>query len=519
MSDFPIIPILIFAGELVIRIGFAIAILLRRPGDSTSRTAWLIVVLLIPFAGAIAYLLVGEVRLGRKRVRRHGEIVTKHGNRRPDGNMAHAVSISELPAPFGQIASLAESVGGNVPIRGNALQLLGDTDQTVDAMVEDIARARRHVHLLTYIYLCDRTGCRVAEAMMDAEKRGVECRLLVDDVGSRDFLQSSLADDLRSAGVQVTAALPVNPLRALFYRIDLRNHRKITVIDGEIGYTGSQNIADAEFAPKKRYAPWVDAMVRMRGPIVSDLQRLFVEDWFLDTDEWLGDALSIVADPVLDGVTAQVIGTGPNAFNFAMRTVFQAAIHLSREEIILTTPYFVPDDATVSALRTAARRGIDITLVLPRRNDARLVAAASRGFYETLLDSGVRIHEFNPGLLHAKTMTIDRNLAIVSSANLDKRSFYLNFEASVIVYDSDFTSQLRFLQQSYMDRSTPVRADAWMSRMCRCGWSTTLRGCSAPSCSGGSFVLLAEGKWKTCPHGPGTCGILRMALGGRDMRS
>jgi len=465
VGDAPFIPLLLLSAEFGIRIVFSTIILLRRPGDSTSRTAWLIVVLVIPVFGAIAYLLVGEVRLGRKRIARHAQVVLKHVDRIPDRTRSRAASISEIQPPFGQIASLAESVGGNFPIAGNDIQLLGDTQETIDAILADITSAEQHVHLLTYIYLLDRTGLSVAGALMDAERRGVHCRLLVDDVGSRDFLSSSLCDDLRAAGVEIVAALPANPLRSLFYRIDLRNHRKITVIDGRIGYTGSQNIADAAFAPKKRFAPWVDAMVRVEGPAVGELQRLFVEDWYLDTDTWLDEALDVSWSAALPGhMIAQVIGTGPNAFNAAMRNVFQAALHLARDEIVLTTPYFVPDESIISALRTSARRGVEVSIVVPKRNDARLVAAASRGFYEILLESGVRIHEFNEGLLHAKTMTADRDLAIVSSANFDKRSFFLNFEASIIVYDDDFASQLRFLQQSYIDRSDEVKPEEWQTR-------------------------------------------------------
>ncbi|TVQ57131.1 MAG: cardiolipin synthase, partial [Phycisphaerales bacterium] len=259
-------------------------------------------------------------------------------------------------------------------------------------------------------------------------------------------------------------ALPANLLRVAFSRVDLRNHRKITIIDGKIAYTGSHNIACEDFAPKKKYSPWHDISVRVQGPIVRDLQMIFVEDWYLDTDESLEELLDISPGVIEDGVSAQIMGSGPNAYNEAMRQLKHAAFHTAREELLITTPYFVPDEATATAICSAARRGVETTLIVPARNDSRLVAIASRSYYDMLLEAGVRVHEYQDGLLHAKTTTIDREFALVSTANLDRRSFELNFEVSVAIYDSDCASQLRYLQRSYLSRSKPVRLKAWRQR-------------------------------------------------------
>lgn len=474
-----IVSIILVAAELAFRVGLAVVILLRKQGDSTSRLAWLLVVLIFPVVGTVLYLLVGDVRLGRRRIRRHKEVVLRKSHEaaiRPRQQAAHHTTIHP---PYTQIASLAETVGGTIPCSGNTVKLLGDTKETIDSIVTDINEATEHCHVLTYIYLDDDAGSRVAHAMMSAKERGVECRVLVDAVGSSDFLDSNLCSLMRKSGIEVVAALPVNTFRALFARIDLRNHRKIAVIDSKIGYTGSQNIAEADFAPKKRFAPWVDATVRVEGPIVTDLQQLFVEDWYLDTKEWLSKVLESRSSFSEDGVTAQLIGTGPNAYTHAMRQVNHAAIHLAREELILTTPYFVPDEAMVSALITASRRGVSTELVLPARNDSILVAASSRSYFEPLLNAGVRIHTYQSGLLHAKTLTVDRDMAMVSSANFDRRSFLLNFEASLIVYDSDFASQLRFLQTSYIDDSIEIDLNKWTKRKWPRGMLETLPGYSA----------------------------------------
>jgi cardiolipin synthase len=343
------------------------------------------------------------------------------------------------------------------------MELLADTEGFISALARDLDAAADHAHLLYYIFLADESGRAVARALRRAAERGVCCRLLVDAVGSKAFLRSALRRELETGGVEVVAALPTR-LRLGGTRIDLRNHRKLAILDGRVAYTGSHNVAAASFAPKPRFAPWVDATVRIEGPAVRDVQELFVEDWYLDTGETLEECLAIAPPEHVPGMPVQVIGTGPDSRHEAVVRLIQAAFHLAREELILTTPYFVPDEGTLDALLTAAERGVRTRLVVPKRNDSRLVGAASRSLYELLLASGVEIHEYTQGLLHAKTITVDRDLALVSTANLDRRSFELNYEASLVVYDSDFASRLRFLQTSYLADSTPVDSAAWARR-------------------------------------------------------
>lgn len=456
-------PIILVALELLFRLTFICFVLLRKRNMS-STLAWIVVILAVPLFGAALYLMIGEIRLGRRNIRRHQEIVKRIQSSVPFTAAAAAAMHPQLPLRFGHLAVLAEAVGDNDALGGNSLRLIGDANLFIQSLVEDIVGAQLHCHLLFYIYLVDHSGTRIAEALMRAANRGVTCRLLVDAVGSKLFLRSELRRQLATAGVHVVEALAAHPLRMMLSRIDLRNHRKIAVIDGVIGYTGSQNIADADFAIKRRYAPWVDAMVRIEGPVTWDLQVLFVEDWFLDTNESLEELLHIQPLAHPDGVIAQVMGTGPNSFNEALRQLTQAAFHAAREELIVTTPYFVPDEATLAALGTAARRGVETMLVVPARNDSPLVAAASRSHYPHLLECGVKIYEFQHGLLHAKTVTVDRDLALVSTANLDRRSFELNFEVSLVVYDDDFASQLRFLQMGYIGQSQMVERARWSRR-------------------------------------------------------
>ncbi|MBL0922688.1 MAG: cardiolipin synthase, partial [Phycisphaerales bacterium] len=299
--------------------------------------------------------------------------------------------------------------------------------------------------------------------------RGVRCRVLVDAVGSRPFLRSDLCAAMRRAGVLVCEALPVNPLRMLLARVDLRNHRKIVVIDHRIGYTGSHNLAEADFLSKKkpRAGDWVDASVRLEGPAVGALQAVFLGDWLLDSvepDEEVERLARRAPVEVEGGSVAQLIPSGPDRESGAVQQAMLALIYAADRELILTTPYFVPDESTRAALCIAARRGVRTTVVVPAHPDARLVAAASRAFFQELLDAGVRIRRFRKGLLHAKTFTIDGEIAVITSVNMDMRSFFLNFESTLVVYDRRFAEELRRAQHGYMELAPEVSAGEWAHR-------------------------------------------------------
>jgi len=457
-----VVPWVVLVIEILGQLALVAYILARKHRSPATSLAWVVLIMTLPVVGVFAYLFVGEARLGSRRRNRHRDIVAQT---RAEGWLHGAVGqYPEIESALAPQASLVESVGG-FPLRGsNEVKLIGDTDDCIAAMVADIDAATDHCHLLFYIMLGDASGAAIVQALSRAAARGVECRLLLDAVGSKDLLSSPLIAELRRSGVSVVAALPASLLRAALSRLDLRNHRKLAVIDGQIAYTGSQNIADAAFAPKPRFAPWVDAMLRIRGPAVLDLQELFIEDWFLDSKESLVHKMEIDPPQVAGGVVMQIVPTGPDDHHAGLRLISQSAFHLAREEIQLTTPYFVPAEPEVDALCVAARRGVRTRLVVPARNDSPLVAAASRSFYDKLLDAGVEIYEYTEGLLHAKTMTIDRELSMVGTANFDRRSFELNFEVSALVYDKDFAGRLRFLQRSYMSSSQRINHSLWLKR-------------------------------------------------------
>ena len=447
--------------DLIVRFSLACVIIVRKGSRPSVATAWVVVVVAFPLFGVIAYLLVGESHLGARRRRLHRQILAAFD--RPeyhthDDPRAHVVS---LDATDTQVAAMAQRISHSVHLAGNRARLAGDAAQAASGMIADIDAAKGSVHLITYIWLDDRIGEGFAQALIAAALRGVACRVLVDGQGSSRFLHSALCRQMRAHGVKVVAALPTKYFRALFHRIDVRNHRKFMVVDGRIGWLGSMNIAAPEFAVQPRFAPWVDCMVRLDGPVARELQLLFAEDWFLDTGESLEPLLRDQPSLHDDGVPAQILASGPNYDNDAIRHLLLAAIQVSRREIVLTTPYFVPDVDMITSLCVAAQRGVQVQIVVPRRNNSRLVALASRGRYEILLRAGVRIHEYTKGLLHAKTVTVDGLFSIITSSNLDRRSFDLNFECSAILYDDGFTAQVRALQDSYIAASIEVTLDAW----------------------------------------------------------
>jgi cardiolipin synthase len=383
-----------------------------------------------------------------------------------------------MPDDQALLFRVGQAIGGFAPVDGTSARLTTDAEETVAAMIADIDAAEDHVHLMTYIWLPDGSGTRIAEALIRAARRGVTCRALADDFGARPMIRHPLWAQMQATGVRVATALPIgNPLlQILFGRVDLRNHRKILVIDNSITYCGSRNCADAAFLPKAHFAPWVDAVIRFTGPVARQNQYIFASDWMAEQpQDDLAPLLLAPLPPAAQGFCAQVIATGPLDKPTAVPEMFAAVIYAARRELIVTTPYYVPTDALQSALRAAAHRGVEVTLILPARNDDFAVAAASRSYYADLIGAGVRLHEYNAGLLHAKTITVDGTVTLIGSANMDWRSFALNFENNILLCDAATTAAMRQRQMEYLSDSTPVTAEAvaawsWRSRL----WNNAL---------------------------------------------
>ena len=463
--------------SLLVYILVFIRVLLRPNREASSRVAWLVVILALPVLGIIAYILLGETNIGRKRVERMRKVIAGM----PDVNQlagADAANLhDDVPANYVHLFQAGKTVNGFEPVEGNRAYLTADSNAAIDTMVADIDAAKAHVHLLFYIWLSDNNGMKVVEALKRAAARGVNCRAMADGLGSRVMIASEHWKDMKSAGVHLASALPIgNPLlRPLKGRIDLRNHRKIVVIDNNITYCGSQNCADPEFRVKPKYAPWVDALMRFEGPIVRQNQYLFASDWQAGTGEDIGSLLeeSMVAHG--KGFPAQVIGTGPTVRNSAMPEIFETLIFGARNRLLITTPYYVPNTPMQAALCASARRGVDTTIVFPAKNDSWIVGAACRSYYLDLLEAGVQIYEYVGGLLHTKSLTIDGEVTLIGSANMDRRSFELNYENNILFYNKELTADVVQRQESYIAKSEIVTAESvaawnWRQRL----WNNTI---------------------------------------------
>lgn len=452
--------------DWLIRIGLAVRVVMRRLAVGTT-LAWLTIILSSPLIGAVAYLLFGELRLGRQRAERARAI---HGlSKAWRQGLSHRYPTAPVvPLDAEPTARLVEAVSGIPPLAGNRLTLLAGADAAFAAIRADIERARSSVDLEFYIWSNGGHVDAIADALLAAVARGVTCRMLVDAVGSKAFLRSAQAERLRQGGVAVQAALPVSLVRMLFVRFDLRLHRKIVVIDGQVAYTGSLNMADPRyFKQSAGVGEWVDAMVRIEGPAVEGLVATFLEDWELETGAGLhleADSLGLPPLPLAGPATLHPVASGPNLMTVAMRALLLEAIYTARQELILTTPYFVPDESLLIALGSAAVRGVEVTLLVPARNDSFLVDRASRAFEGDLAQVGVKIRLFDAGLLHTKSITIDGRTSLFGSLNLDPRSLQLNFEITLAIYDAAFTQELRALQQSYLARSEPFDMARWRER-------------------------------------------------------
>jgi cardiolipin synthase len=467
-----------FHGWLLVAIHVALQVLfvgralLRPHREPASRLAWVVVIIVAPIVGMLAYLLFGETNIGNRRIARFKRAMARLPSfaamSRHEGEAQAEADIDPRHKPLFRVG---QSISGFPPVGGNRGRLLGGSDDVIDHLVADIDAARDHVHVCFYIWLADTNGLKVADALKRAAQRGVTCRAMADDLGSRAMVRSAHWAGMAEAGVRLAVALPIGFLlsRPLKGRIDMRNHRKIVVIDNRVTYAGSNNCADAAFAIKPRFAPWVDAMIRFEGPIVLQNQHVFAMDWMAHTSEDLGPLFAQPIEEVGPGFPAQVIATGATVRYSAMPEMFESLMYAARRELVITTPYYVPDEPIQAALCASARRGVETTIVLPARNDSWIVAAASHSYYEVLLDAGVRIFEYVGGLLHTKSMTVDGEVTLIGSANIDRRSFELNFENNILFVDAALTADVRARQAEYIARSDPVDTADVM------GWSRRRR--------------------------------------------
>jgi len=454
----------VLVAHWLIVIGLSLRVISRRSPIGVA-SAWLMVIFSLPFVGAALYLLFGEKRLGRARIARtRVHLPDVHAWQR---GLGHApVAVGKTVPVAGALARLAQGLYGFPPQSGQSITLLDNYPAIFDAIVADIERARKHCHLAFYIWHGEGRTLDVIEALVRAARRGVNCKAMADALGSKAFLQGPHLQRLREAGVQFEMSLPMGRIPSLRSRADLRNHRKIVVIDGEVAYTGSQNLVDPRFFKQESGAgPWVDAMARISGPAVSSLDGVFELDWSGETGKPFEAPVPALADASeRTESVVQVVPSGPDLQPEGIHQLLLTAIYNARSEIVMTTPYFVPDESFILALQAAVQRGTRVTLIVPAHSDSVLVRHASVASFDTLMEAGVNIALFKGGLLHTKSMAIDGQVCLFGSVNLDMRSLWLNFEISLFVYGADFCLRLRALQNTYLDDSAMLTLEEWRRR-------------------------------------------------------
>jgi cardiolipin synthase A/B len=451
--------------EWIIRIVMLVYVPQKR--TSAAARTWLLLIFLIPVPALLIYATFGRIRMPHRRIamqqRASHFIRTVQEQMQSREPRARAV----VPPALQPAATLAENLGDFHTTAGNAFELFPGYDAPLNRLLADIDAAQHHIHLLYYIFETDATGQRVADALLRAAQRRVKVRLLVDAIGSKRALHK-LAPKLRAAGIDVHAMLPVGFFRGKSARFDLRNHRKIAIIDGTIAYTGSQNIVNPEFI---KDCPNEELVVRATGPVVAQLQAVFLADYYFETavtfeqPAFLPSPQSLASPRTPAGnSTAQVLPSGPGYQRENAQELIVALIHGARQRVVITTPYFVPDEPFMQALHTAAIRGVDVHLIFSQRTNQRTTRLAQESYYEDLLAAGVHIHLYRPRFLHAKHLTIDHDIALVGSTNIDIRSFALNAEVSLLIYDPLIVAQVAQIQQRYIDDAQLLDPALWSRR-------------------------------------------------------
>jgi cardiolipin synthase len=423
-----VLALLAAAEFLVLFLGIPWVVTLKR--ESHAALAWSLTILLLPIIGFLFFLLFGYNYVHRplKRKRRH----------RAAYRLRAAVEAVDEPPldkqdeTWNQLGSYAGRLGAFPVSRGNEVTFYTETKTAFDEMFEAMEAAQHHIHVESYIVQSDKTGGRLLELLARKAKAGVAVRLLYDAVGSF-FLRRRLIKPLCKVGGHCRAFLSVDPFRRRF-QMNMRNHRKIIIVDGRIGFTGGINIGDEYLGKDPRFGYWRDQHLRLEGPAVAGLRRVFIEDWdFATKEELKGEAYFPNLPPVGDAVV-QVVESGPDQEKNANRELIYAGISLARQRLWIATPYFVPDRGILDALRMAARLGVDVRILLPLKNDATAPHFAGMYYVADLLDEGIKFYQYARGMMHSKMMAVDGAWGWVGSANLDNRSLYLNFETNLVLH-------------------------------------------------------------------------------------
>ncbi|MFF5791879.1 cardiolipin synthase [Paeniglutamicibacter sp. NPDC012692] len=457
----------------------------RRP---TTAMAWLLAIFFIPVVGLLLYLLFANTKLSRRRILRQ-----KRVNESILENTQHMVGEQVVPdAPDWVLSAVAlnKSLGALPLQKGNAVEFITGYADSFLQMRREIDRARRYIHVQFYIVGDDETYVSpILEALERAVARGVKVRVLFDHLGTirvRGYM--ALTRRMTEAGIQWRRMLPVAPFQRQWRRPDLRNHRKIMVVDGQVAFTGSQNLIEPGYKRASSHRlgrTWVELMAKVRGPLVTSLDVVFATDWSQESDEDLlqdlaAEESSIREAPNAGEAIGQLVPSGPGFETENNLRLFNTLIYSATERLSITSPYFVPDDSLLYAITTAAQRGVAVELFVCEKGDQFLVHRAQQSYYEVLLKAGVRIYRYRaPDVLHSKCFVVDDEVAVFGSSNMDMRSFSLNLEITLMLLGRDMAAELMRVQDSYRAESVELTLDEWKSRRPLSRWIDNVARLSA----------------------------------------
>ncbi|MCA9263439.1 MAG: cardiolipin synthase [Planctomycetales bacterium] len=465
---------LALVAQALVVLTLAIRVIMKRPATGVA-LAWILLIAMAPPVGAVIYLLIGERRIGYRRARGIDRLRVDYRQ------IAHAAIRSGLldidwncHSPHVQgMDRIGRRLVGFPTVHGSTHQLMSDTEEILRAIACDIEAAKKSVFIEFYIWQDGGLADDVLEAVIRAAQRGVFCCLLIDAVGARPWWWwSKQPRRLRAAGVRLQRALPVGIFRSFVGRTDLRLHRKIVVVDGKVAWTGSMNMVDPRFFKQEAgVGQWVDAMARLEGSVVVPLAATMIGDWMLESSQPLSELVDAAKLQLVEPqgeADIQVIPSGPGESGDAQLQMVLALINSAHDEVVLTTPYLVPDESLLRAMRGVAARGVKTRLIVPEKVDSFLTRYASRSYFDDLLNAGIEIHLYRKGLLHTKSITVDSERAMFGTVNFDLRSFWLNYEVALYIYHSSFAKEIRELQASYIAQSERIESDRWGHRSLAC---------------------------------------------------
>lgn len=440
----------------------------RKP---SSATAWLLLMYIIPVLGIIIFFLIGSPKLSKRRramQRTMNDTITKAVAEAQSQEEFDCLLQPPIAPRYQPFITLNTNLGGLPAFAGNAVELLQDYPTNIECIAQEIDHAQRYVHIEYYTLSLDEETQSVFAAMECAHKRGVKVRVLLDHLGSRSYPTFKKTRKwFTEVGIEYHLILPLQFSGAKYTRFDLRNHRKIVVIDGQVGFTGSQNMIKRNYF-RKDSIYYDELIAKVTGPVVAQLDAAFHTDWYSETGVLLNkdSAPETELEPIKAGdILCQVLPSG-SGFEYENNLkLFTSLIHAAQKTLVITNPYFVPDDSLMTAMMSAAQRGVAIKLINSEAVDQFFVGNAERSYYEDLLSAGVKIYQYKaPVLLHTKTISIDDDIAVIGSSNLDMRSFHLNLEVTMICYDAHVVADLRPIEANYIRKSKQLHLHEWKTR-------------------------------------------------------